>query len=61
MVDLAWRKSSRSNNNDDSCVELAWSGEALLVRDSKFREGGRLAFGSRGWNAFVDRLPDVAR
>jgi len=30
-----WRKSSRSNNNGGSCVEVAAIGEAIAIRDSK--------------------------
>lgn len=30
-----WRKSSRSNNNGGSCVEVAALGEVIAIRDSK--------------------------
>lgn len=44
MTDLttAWRKSSRSGENGNSCVELAYAGRTLAVRDSKNPAGGVL-------------------
>jgi hypothetical protein len=38
-----WRKSSYSVNSAN-CVELAESGSAVLMRDSKHPEHGHLAF-----------------
>ncbi|GIG88518.1 DUF397 domain-containing protein [Plantactinospora endophytica] len=58
MDDLAgahWRKSTRSGNNGGACVEVADNLPGrVLVRDSKDREGGSLAFDSGAWRAFVD-------
>jgi len=57
MTDLTpqWRKSTRSSGNQGACVEVAdnLSGR-VLVRDTKDRDGGTLAFGPTGWQAFVD-------
>jgi hypothetical protein len=55
VTDARWRKSTRSTSNGGSCVEVAdnLSG-VVLVRDSKDRDGGTLAFGPTGWQAFVD-------
>ncbi|MGI5147921.1 DUF397 domain-containing protein [Plantactinospora sp. CA-294935] len=49
-----WRKSSRSNGSGGACVEVAdnLSG-VVLVRDTKDREGGTLAFAPGRWQAFV--------
>ena len=32
---LSWRKSSRSNGTGANCVEVAFDGDAVHVRDSK--------------------------
>ena len=49
---LAWRKSSFSGIN--GCVEVAFTGDRVAVRDSK--DGGRgpvLEFTSEEWRAFL--------
>ncbi|MGX7677125.1 DUF397 domain-containing protein [Plantactinospora sp. DSM 117369] len=49
-----WRKSTRSSTNGGSCVEVADNlPGAVLVRDTKDRDGGTLAFGPAAWRAFV--------
>ncbi|MEU8343969.1 DUF397 domain-containing protein [Spirillospora sp. NPDC048832] len=54
-----WRKSSYSGGgNDDACVELAESGDRVLVRDSKDPDGGRLALGRE---VFAGLLVQVKR
>jgi hypothetical protein len=35
-----WRKSSRSNNGNNGCVELAWLSCSRGIRDSKQDDGG---------------------
>jgi hypothetical protein len=43
METVIWRKSSRSSNGGDTCVELAKLPKGLLgVRDSKNPDGGHL-------------------
>lgn len=50
-----WRKSSRSNGNGGTnCVEVALTGSAARVRDSKNRTGSEVA--APGWTAFVDAV-----
>lgn len=59
-----WQKSSYSNANGGNCVEVsatrdlngAEPGVLCLVRDSKDRDGGCLAFGAAEWAAFVRRV-----
>ncbi|HEX7659039.1 MAG TPA: DUF397 domain-containing protein [Pseudonocardiaceae bacterium] len=49
-----WRKSSYSADNGGNCVEVGLPGpEAFLVRDTKNRAGGTLAFGPEAWQRFA--------
>ncbi|MFY1673440.1 DUF397 domain-containing protein [Plantactinospora sp. WMMB334] len=50
-----WRKSTRSNTNGGNCVEVADNVPGrVLVRDTKDRDGGTLAFPPAAWQAFVN-------
>lgn len=60
-VDLTratWRKSSRSGPNCDNCVEVAFVGGAIAVRDSKNPSGAALLFTPDEWDAFVGGTRD---
>jgi len=49
-----WRTSRRSNASGGDCVEVADNLPGrVLVRDSKDRAGGTLAFDPPAWSAFV--------
>jgi predicted secreted Zn-dependent protease len=48
---LTWRRSSRCDTGQ--CVEVAGSGSAVLMRDSKHPDGPVLVFSAEEWNAFV--------
>ncbi|WP_327342842.1 DUF397 domain-containing protein [Streptomyces europaeiscabiei] len=48
-----WFKSSYSTDDGPSCVEVANDPGTVHVRDSKNRQGPRLAFGPDQWSAFV--------
>jgi hypothetical protein len=52
VITETWSKSSYSNNNG-ACVEVRREGPAILVRDTKDRSGGTLAFTEAEWTAFV--------
>jgi hypothetical protein len=51
----AWRKSTHSNNGGD-CVEVAGTGPAVAVRDSKDPAGPALGFTPGQWHTFTARL-----
>jgi hypothetical protein len=46
-----WRKSSASQSDD--CVEVAFVGHSILVRDSKDPAGPFLTFTPAEWSAFL--------
>jgi Domain of unknown function (DUF397) len=59
MVDLStarWRKSSRSSVN--GCVEVAFVGDRVAVRDSKDPGGPVLLFSAHEWVAFLGGVHD---
>jgi len=47
-----WFKSSRSANNRQ-CVEVAFTGGQVAVRDSKDPAGPALVFSESAWAAFI--------
>jgi Domain of unknown function (DUF397) len=60
-VDLStaqWRKSTRSGAYGDNCVEVAFIGDAIAVRDSKDTDGPVLIFTRGEWDAFVGGAKD---
>ena len=60
-VEAAWRKSSYSGANGGNCVEVADGPGAVQVRDSKDKDGPRLAFGLEMWKAFTASVRAGAR
>ncbi|MEU2612800.1 DUF397 domain-containing protein [Micromonospora sp. NPDC007271] len=56
LTDARWRTATRSSNNGGDCVEVADNLPGrVLVRDSKDRDGGTLAFTPAAWHAFVEQ------
>ncbi|MFD0688836.1 DUF397 domain-containing protein [Actinomadura fibrosa] len=54
---ITWRKSTYSGGgNDDACVEVAWLGDRVGVRDSKDPAGARLGFAPREFGDLVARI-----
>lgn len=53
LTGASWRKSTRSGPNCDNCVEVAFVGAAVAVRDSKNQSGPSLVFGPGEWDAFL--------
>jgi Domain of unknown function (DUF397) len=58
LSNAAWRKSSQSGPHCDNCVEVAFAGEAILLRDSKNPAGPVLVFTQGEWDAFVGGTKD---
>lgn len=48
-----WRKSTYSNANGGSCVEVATDATVLLVRDTTNRAGFTLSLPASAWTAFL--------
>jgi hypothetical protein len=53
---VSWRKSTYSDGNGGSCVEVAGATRVVLVRDTKDRDGRTLAFSVETWRAFAEQL-----
>ena len=58
LNDAQWFKSTRSGPNSDNCVEVAFVGDAIAVRDSKNPSGPALIFTPAEWDAFVGGAKD---
>ncbi|MFB8752234.1 DUF397 domain-containing protein [Streptomyces parvulus] len=50
---VSWHKSSYSGAEGGECVEVAETGDAVLVRDSKRPAEARLSFGAEAWGGFM--------
>jgi len=55
--DYIWFKSSRSAG-DGSCVNIAFAGQKILVRDSKDKAGPYLRFDRSKWQRFIGEVKD---
>jgi len=51
-----WFKSSYSNGAGGECVECAYIGDGVLLRDSKDTVGPVITVGSHAWQRFVRPL-----
>ena len=58
LTDARWVKSTRSGPNCDNCVEVAFVGGAVALRDSKNPAGPALIFTPDEWDAFVEGAKD---
>ena len=50
---VSWRKSRRSVQGDNNCVEVSVRPTLILLRDSKDPSGVILQFSPHSWNAFI--------
>ncbi|MGW0433311.1 DUF397 domain-containing protein [Micromonospora sp. NPDC003197] len=53
LTGAVWRKSGKSSGNTGDCVEVADNLPGVVLRDTKDRDGGTLAFDPATWRAFV--------
>nr|WP_242441185.1 DUF397 domain-containing protein [Streptomyces sp. CB02923] len=53
---LAWFKSSYSNDDGAECVEIANAPTVVHIRDSKDPQGPQLVFGVAAWGEFLLRV-----
>ncbi|WP_084219940.1 DUF397 domain-containing protein [Spirillospora albida] len=51
-----WRKSSRSNESGDACIEVASISGGVAVRDSKDPEGPKIIVGRKDFRRFAEAL-----
>ncbi|WP_328417447.1 DUF397 domain-containing protein [Micromonospora sp. NBC_00389] len=59
MTGARWRKSTKSGGNGGDCVEVADNlPGVVLVRDTKNRDGGTLAFSPTAWRTFVTQVAE---
>jgi hypothetical protein len=58
LSDAQWIKSTHSGPDSDNCVEVAFVGEAIAVRNSKNPGGPALIFTPPEWDAFVGGAKD---
>ncbi|WP_345944479.1 DUF397 domain-containing protein [Streptomyces sp. SID7804] len=49
-------KSSYSGSQGDDCVEVAFAGDAVHVRDSKTQDGPRFVVSPAAWQDFLGRV-----
>lgn len=55
----AWRKSSKSHEDGDQCVEIAHAHNAIFVRDSKDPGGPKLIMDREDFRRFAETLKDL--
>lgn len=61
LTAAVWRKSTRSSQNGGACIEVADNlAGVVLVRDTKDRDGGTLAFTRESWSTFVEQVSEQA-
>jgi hypothetical protein len=56
LINEVWQKSSHSGHN--ACVEVAFVGQKVAVRNSMDPNGPVLVFSSAEWQAFVNGVCD---
>ncbi|MFA1550882.1 DUF397 domain-containing protein [Actinomadura chokoriensis] len=59
LSDVLWRKSSRSHDDGDACVEVASIAEVVAVRDSKDPHGPELAISRSDFRNFASLLKNL--
>lgn len=49
--ELRWKTSSRCSNG--TCVQVAFAGQSVVLRDSKDPEGPKLQYSAQEWRDFI--------
>jgi hypothetical protein len=61
FIHAVWRKSTYSGDNAGACVEVAFLGTAVGLRDSKDRGNGSILIATPAeWDAFIAEVRDGA-
>jgi hypothetical protein len=55
-IEPGWRTSSYTGNGGGNCIEVTGAASAVMVRDTKDRDGGTLSFTAQAWQAFTGSL-----
>ncbi|MEU8801193.1 DUF397 domain-containing protein [Spirillospora sp. NPDC048819] len=56
LTDPTWRKSSRSSEQGDACVEVAMASNIIAIRDSKDPTGDRFIMNRSDFRRFTEIL-----
>ncbi|QES41554.1 DUF397 domain-containing protein [Streptomyces venezuelae] len=54
-----WRKSSASGAPSEDCVEIAWTGRTVLIRDSARPRGAIVVVSPDAWVVFLSSMSRV--
>ena len=57
-TEMRWRRPRGDCAAESSCVEVAFAGERVLVRNSRDAAGTVVAFDRAEWSAFVAAVKD---
>ncbi len=57
-LDTRWRRASRCQGSDSTCVDVTIRDALVAVRDSKDPSGGVLQFTVAEWRTFLDGVRD---
>ncbi|MFC4911594.1 DUF397 domain-containing protein [Actinomadura gamaensis] len=61
VTTLQWRKSSRSHDDGDHCVELADASTGVAIRDSKNPDGGHVTVERAAFCVVLEQIKSLKR
>ncbi|WP_141581588.1 DUF397 domain-containing protein [Actinomadura sp. WMMA1423] len=59
VTEVKWRKSSRSSEQGDACIEVALISKVVAVRDSKDPEGLEVRVGRSEFQHLIESLKNL--
>jgi hypothetical protein len=59
LSEVYWRKSSRSHDDGDACVEIASLSNLVAIRDSKHPDGPKIIIGWNEFREFANRVKNL--